>query len=97
MLVLASLGRPEASPFAVLYGAMGWRCGPLDAPVAAAGIALIPALWFVISGLTSKSWFTASDLALSSVNSRNVVHGNKFAGVIDRFGGSTRGRCGSPR
>ena len=87
MLVLASLGRPEASPFAVLYALWGWRAVPSMRLWAAAGIALIPALWFVISGLTSKSWFTASDLALSSVNSRHVVHGNKFTGVIDRFGG----------
>jgi hypothetical protein len=87
MLVLASLGRPEAAPFAVLYALWSWRAVPSMRLWAPVGIALIPALWFVISGLTSKSWFTASDLALSSVNSRNVVHGNKFTGVIDRFGG----------
>jgi len=87
MLVLASLGRPEVWPFAVLYALWGWRTVPSMRLLAVTGIALIPALWFVIPGLTSKSWFTAGNLALSSVNPRNVIHGNKLTGVIDRFGG----------
>jgi hypothetical protein len=82
MLVLASLGRPEAWPLAGLYGMWLWRAVP-DARVAAAiGIAAIPMLWFGISVVTAKSWFRAGDLAL---NPANVIHGNKFTGVVGRL------------
>lgn len=83
MLVLASLGRPEAWAFAALYGAwVAWRV-PRGWMYAAAALVVVPAWWFVISALTAKSVFRAGDLALNSVN---VIHGSKVAGVLSRYG-----------
>ena len=39
---------------------------------------------FGVSALTAKSWFHAGDLALSSVNAVNVIHGSKLTGVLGR-------------
>jgi hypothetical protein len=84
MLVLASLGRPEAWVFAGLYGLwLMWKV-----PTAAtrlmviAGLVFIPAFWFSVPALTSKSWFISGDLAL---NQQTVIHGNKIVGVVNRF------------
>jgi hypothetical protein len=87
MLVLASLGRPEAWPFALLYAGWSWRAVPSMRPLAVGGLALIPAFWFTIPALTSKNWFSAGDLALRTVNAVNVIHGSKLAGVVSRFTG----------
>lgn len=84
MLVLASLGRPEAWLFTGLYGVWAWRARPQARAFVVGGFVLIPAMWFGISALTAKSWFRAGDLALNSVN---VIHGNKITGVIGRFFG----------
>ena len=84
MLVLASLGRPEAWVFAGLYGL--WACvrSPRGACAcwSVAGLVLIPAFWFSVPALTSHSWFISGDLAL---NQQTVIHGNKIVGVINRF------------
>jgi hypothetical protein len=85
MLVLTSLGRPEAWPFLLLYAVWGWRAVPSMRPLAVGGLALIPAFWFTIPALTSKSWFISGDLALRTVNAVNVIHGSKLAGVLSRF------------
>jgi hypothetical protein len=84
MLVLASLGRPEAWVFSGLYGLwLMWKV-----PTAAtrllviAGLVFIPAFWFSVPALTSKSWFISGDLAL---NQQTVIHGNKVVGVVNRF------------
>ena len=84
MLVLAALGRPEAWPFAGLYALWAWRAVPSMRLMAVIGVVLIPALWFSIPALTSKSWFSAGDLAL---NAPTVIHGSKLSGVLGRFGG----------
>ena len=81
-LVLASLGRPEAWPFAGLYAIWLWRAVPGTRIMTVVGISLIPLLWFGISALTAKSWLRAGDLAL---NSANVIRGNKFTGVTRRL------------
>jgi hypothetical protein len=52
--------------------------------LAAGGLALIPAFWFTVPALTSRSWFSAGDLALRTVNQVNVIAGNKAVGVISR-------------
>ena len=84
MLVLASLGRPEAWVFAGLYGrgrssrSRRCRCGVM----AVAGLVLIPVFWFSVPALTSHSWFISGDLAL---NQQTVIHGNKIVGVVNRF------------
>ncbi len=88
-LVLASLGRPEAWPFALLYAVWTWRAVPGMRAITVAGLALIPVLWFSVPALTSKNWLSPGDLAL---NSANVIHGNKIIGVISRF----RSLCGLP-
>ena len=85
MLVLASLGRPEAWVFAGLYAMWAWLEVPRMRLYTLTGLLLIPALWFVIPALTSKSWFSPGDLALHSIKPSNVIHGNKFTGVISRF------------
>jgi hypothetical protein len=84
MLVLASLGRPEAWAFAGLYGLwLIWKT-PSAATrlIVVAGLVFIPAFWFSIPALTSKSWFISGDLAL---NQQTVIHGNKIVGVVNRF------------
>jgi hypothetical protein len=79
---LAALGRPEVWPFVFLYAVWTWRSVPPMRLVTALGLLLIPVLWFVIPGLTSKSWFRPGDLAL---NAPTVIHGNKFTGVFNRW------------
>ncbi len=84
LLVLASMGRPEAWPFTGVYAAWSWWRVPSMRPLAVLGVLAIPAVWFGVSALTAKSWTRASDLALNSVN---VIHGNKFTGVMGRMFG----------
>ena len=78
-LVLASLGRPEAWSVTGLYALWAWRAEPSMRPVLAAGVVAIPAMWFGIAGLTSRSWHVASDNAFASTN---PLTGNKLVGVI---------------
>ena len=85
MLLLAALGRPEAWPFAGLYALWSWRAVPSMRILAVIGILAIPAFWFIIPALTSKSWFMSGDLALRTVNAENVIHGSKILGVTNRF------------
>jgi hypothetical protein len=84
MLVLASLGRPEAWVFAGLYGL--WLMWTVRTPsmwlMVIGGLVFIPVFWFSIPALTSKSWFISGDLAL---NQQTVIHGNKIIGVVSRF------------
>ncbi|HEY5318985.1 MAG TPA: hypothetical protein VIJ20_13440 [Solirubrobacteraceae bacterium] len=82
LLVLTALGRPEAWPFVGLYALWAWRAIPSMRVLLLVGVALIPALSFGIPALTSKSWLSAANLDLNSVN---ALHGNKFTGVIGRF------------
>jgi hypothetical protein len=84
LLVLASLGRPEAWPFVLLYGAWAWRAVPASRVLVVVGLALIPVLTFGIPALTSKSWMSAAHLDL---NSPNALHGNKIIGVLGRLRG----------
>ena len=59
LLVLASLGRPEAWLFAGLYALWLWLGGAAGAPVGGGRRrARSPALWFVDPRADSKSWFT---------------------------------------
>ncbi|MFZ0386640.1 MAG: hypothetical protein WAL22_13325 [Solirubrobacteraceae bacterium] len=81
-VVLASLDRPESWAFAGCYGVwLFWtdRRARIVVPLV---LLLIPAVWFVIPGLTSKSWFSAGDLAL---NQHTAIHGSKIAGVLHRW------------
>ncbi|MDQ6804061.1 MAG: hypothetical protein M3065_03635 [Actinomycetota bacterium] len=82
LLVLASLGRPEAWPVTGLYAVWAWLALPSMRWLIVAGLALIPALTFGMPALTSKSWMSAAHLDL---HSPNALHGNKITGVIGRF------------
>ncbi len=84
MLVLASLGRPEAWVFAGLYALWAFVKVPTRSmrAVAVVGLLLIPVFWFSVPALTSHSWFISGDLAL---NQQTVIHGNKIIGVVNRF------------
>jgi|GEM_PF-1063879 len=81
---LGSLGRPEVWPFLGLAGLWLWRARPGYRPWLYAGVGLLVFFWFIIPGLTSKSFFTAGNIAQ---NSPREVHGNKVTGTIDRFHG----------
>jgi hypothetical protein len=83
-LAVAALGRPEVWAFLGLYAIWCWRTVPPARLLVAAGLVFVPAFWFVVPGLTSKSWFISGDLALNSIN---VIHGNKITGVVGRFFG----------
>ncbi len=82
LLFLGSLGRPELWPINGLYALWMAREDRRTLPVSALGLALIPAAWFVIPALTSRSWFIAGDLAL---HQKTAIHGSKILGVISRL------------
>lgn len=83
-IVLASMDRPETWAFAGLYGLWLLRTDPGARIWVIACAVLIPAAWFVVPGLTSRSWFSAGDLAL---NQHTVIHGSKPLGVLHRWRG----------
>jgi hypothetical protein len=81
---LAALGRPEVWPFAALAAAWLWRCVPTYRRWLVAAVLAQLFLWFGIPGLTSKSVFTAGNIAQ---NSPRQIHGNKIAGTLSRLHG----------
>ena len=106
LAMLAALGRPETLPLIGLYSIWLWRKFPSIRPLVAGGIVLLPVMWFGIPGLTSKSLFTAANIAEKSPR---ALHQNKLFGELDRFirltettvlsAGAARGRsgCVAPR
>jgi hypothetical protein len=85
-LVLASLGRPEAWPFAALYAVWVWREVPSARVLLLAGLAVIPALWFGVPTITNGRPFVSAQLAQFSVHR---IIGNRFTGTFDRYFGLT--------
>jgi hypothetical protein len=81
-IVLASLDRPESWAFAGCYGAWLFWTDRRARFVVPLVLLLIPAAWFVVPGLTSKSWFSPGDLAL---NADTAIHGSKLVGVLRRW------------
>jgi hypothetical protein len=79
---LASLGRPEVWPFCALAGLWLWRSDPAYLRWLVVSVVLLLVFWFGIPGLTSKSFFTAGNIAQ---NSPRELHGNKITGTITRF------------
>ena len=79
---LGSLGRPEVWPFWVLAGAWLWRTNPEYRRWLIASVLFLLFLWFGIPGLTSKSVFTAGNIAQ---NSARECKGNKITCTITRF------------
>jgi hypothetical protein len=82
LLVLATLGRPEALPAMVVYGVWAWRAVPSLRVRLVAGAAAIPLLWFGIPALTSESWFVAGKVLGDSTK---PLVGNKLVDVLDEF------------
>jgi hypothetical protein len=80
--VLAALGRPEIWPLLLLYAVWAWRTVPSIRWMVGVGLALIPLFWFGIPALTSKSWFTAGNIALKSPR---ALHQSRLVGEVDRF------------
>jgi hypothetical protein len=79
---LASLGRPEVWPYYGLAGLWLWLKAPSYRRWLIASVALLLFFWFGVPGLTSKSVFTAGNIAQ---NSPREVRGNKVTGTISRF------------
>jgi hypothetical protein len=79
---LAALGRPEVWPFLAVAGGWLWRAQPRYRGWVLGAGALLGFLWFGIPGLTSKSVFTAANIA---ENSPRQVHGNRVLGTLQRF------------
>ena len=79
---LAGLGRPEVWPFLGLAGLWLWWKDPAYRRWLYAALGGLLILWFVIPGISSKSFFTAGNIAQ---NSPRAVHGNKVTGTIKRF------------
>jgi hypothetical protein len=80
--ILAALGRPETFPLIGLYAIWLWLKFPRLRPLVGGGLLLLPVMWFGIPGLTSKSFFTAGNIALKSPR---ALHQNKLFGELDRF------------
>ena len=80
--ILAALGRPETFPLIGLYAIWLWLKFPRLRPLVGGGLLLLPVMWFGIPGLTSKSFFTAGNIALKSPR---ALHQNKLVGELDRF------------
>jgi hypothetical protein len=79
---LAALGRPEVWPFAVGAAAWLWLSTPTYRRWLLGALLAQLLLWFGVPGLTSKSVFTAGNIAQ---NSPRQIHGNKIAGTLSRF------------
>jgi hypothetical protein len=82
MWFLGSLGRPEVWPYCGLAGIWLWRTAPAFRRWLIAALVALLFLWFGIPGLSSKSLFTAGNIAQ---NSARELHGNKITGTIKRF------------
>jgi len=82
LAILASLGRPEAWPFAGLYAIWAWRAIPSMRWYLAGGVILTALLWFGVPAITSRSAFQAGNAALGS---GRALHHNRIFGTIDRF------------
>jgi hypothetical protein len=79
---LAGLGRPEVWPFLGLAGIYLWLRQPEYRRWLYLALAAILFMWFVIPGLTSKSFFTAGNIAH---NSPRECRNGKVTCTISRF------------
>ena len=84
LLVLASLGRPEAWPLVGLYGAWAWRTIPSMRKELAVGLALVPVLWFGVPWITTHNPLIAGQVALDSTK---WIRGNRLSLLVSGFAG----------
>ncbi|HEY6397134.1 MAG TPA: hypothetical protein VIX82_06745 [Solirubrobacteraceae bacterium] len=84
LLVLASLGRPEAWLVTGLYALWAWRAVPRMRTDLAVGLGAIAAMWFGIPAIASRSWFISGQVALDTTRS---LPGNRLSLMISGFVG----------
>jgi hypothetical protein len=84
LLILVSLGRPEALPTVIAYALWAWQREPRLRRSIVVGLVAIPALWFGIPALTSDSWLIAGKVLDDSTQ---PLRGNKILGVLRGFSG----------
>jgi hypothetical protein len=84
LLVLASLGRPEAWSWLGLYAIWAWAKFPSMRWMLCAGLALVPVLWFGVPTITNHQPLIAGQLAELSPR---ALHQNKIVGTLQRFFG----------
>jgi hypothetical protein len=84
LLVLASLGRPEAWSVTGLYALWAWRAVPSMRTQLLVGLAAIAAMWFGIPAIASPSWFIAGQVALDSTKS---LQGDRLSLLTSGFVG----------
>jgi hypothetical protein len=86
LLVLAAFGRPEVWPIVGIYAVWSWISRPQMRAWLVWGVLAIPAAWFVIPALTSRSPFVAGAVA-SDTATGTTLHSHQFSGVLARFTG----------
>jgi hypothetical protein len=82
LIVLTSLGRPEAWLVTAVYAAWLWRTEPSLRRAVGVGLVAIPALWFGIPAITSDSPFIAGKV---EADSTVAVPGNRILGMLNGF------------
>ncbi len=82
LLVLASLGRPEAWIVTAVYAVWAWRSDPALRTSVLVGAAAIPLLWFGVPTIASGSPFIAGKI---EADSTVALHGNRVTGTLDGF------------
>jgi hypothetical protein len=82
MLVLAALGRPEAWPFFGLYAVWLWWKFPKTRWMVAAGVLIVPFMWFGIPTITNGQPDIAGQLAKLSPR---ALKQNRLFGTLARF------------
>ena len=82
LLVLASLGRPEAWLVTAAYALWAWRSDPALRTSVLVGLAAIPLLWFGIPTITSGNPLIAGKI---EADSTVALPGNRVTGTLDGF------------
>ena len=94
LLVLTSLGRPEAWVVTAAYALWAWRSEPALRTSLVVGLAALPLLWFGIPTITSGNPLIAGKIEAESTY---ALHGNRVTGTSTALPASTSCRCGSPQ
>ena len=82
LVVLASLGRPEAWIVTAVYGAWTWRSEPALRTSVLIGAAAIPLFWFGIPTIASGNPLISGKI---EADSTVALHGNRVTGTLDGF------------
>ena len=82
LLVLTSLGRPEAWIVTGVYAVWAWRSEPALRTSLIVGAAAIPYLWFGIPTITTGNPLIAGKI---EADSTVALHGNRVSGTLDGF------------